>query len=118
MIYDRQNDYYKALRASDRTGDTAAFVEFTLGALLVALKDTLSHVKPRRETSDDRLQLAQSSFGARSFSRKDYLKLHVGISTATGSRDLKRAVSEGALIMSGDKALARYQFKNTAISRV
>jgi hypothetical protein len=45
------------------------------------------------------------------FSRKDYLKLHKTVSTATASRDLKAGVNAETLSRQGDKAAAVYRFR-------
>ncbi len=47
----------------------------------------------------------------RSFSRKDYMALFPNLSTATASRDLRKAVDESRLKSSGEKAQTVYQFR-------
>jgi len=44
-----------------------------------------------------------------SFTRKDYLKYHNTLSTATGSRDLKYGVELGLINKTGDKKTTRYE---------
>lgn len=113
VIHARQSEYYKALRAADRKGNAAPFVEFALDALKVALEEVIGTLHPRKSRPSDRLGQARQVFGLRKFSRKDYMKNFPGISSATASRDLAAAVKEGALVMDGEKALARYQFRKT-----
>jgi len=114
VIYARQSAYYKALRAADRLGNAAPFVEFALDALKVALEEVIGSLRPRKSTPSDRLVQAHQAFGMQKFSRKDYLRRFPEISTATASRDLASAVADGALVMEGEKALARYHFKKAA----
>jgi Fic family protein len=40
VIRDRQADYYRVLAASDKAGQSTAFIEFSLAALLTALRDS------------------------------------------------------------------------------
>lgn len=115
VIYARQSAYYNALRASDRQGNAAPFVEFTLEALKVAMEDVVGSLRPRKATPLDRLSQARQAFGLQRFSRKDYMKLLSEISTATASRDLALAVAGGDLVMTGEKALARYHFKKASL---
>ena len=114
VIYARQSLYYNALRAADRKGNAAPFVEFTLDALKVALEDVIGSVRPRKSTPLGRLTQARRAFGLQQFSRKNYMKRFPEISTATASRDLAAAVADGTLVMDGEKALARYQFKKAS----
>lgn len=114
VIYARQSAYYKALRTADRQGNASPFVEFALDALKVALEEAIGSLRPRKSTPSGRLGQAQLAFGLQKFSRKDYMKHFQDISTATASRDLAAAVAEGALLMDGEKALARYQFKKAS----
>ena len=55
------------------------------------------------------VQTALDHLGNREFTRKDYIQLHKGISTATASRDIASAVQEGRLKKDGDKSRARYK---------
>jgi CDP-alcohol phosphatidyltransferase-like enzyme len=50
-------------------------------------------------------------FKTNQFSRKDYLELFDEISTATASRDLKKAVEEEYLLKEGSKATTVYRFQ-------
>ena len=111
VIFERQNEYYRALRKSDSKGDAAPFVEFALGALLDAVKDVSAQFKSRRLTAEMRLGKSKLEFQKKGFSRKDYLKLFPEISTATASRDLVKGVELGLLLIDGEKALTRYRFE-------
>jgi hypothetical protein len=61
-------------------------------------------------TSEARLTYAKNHFQERSFLRKDYLKLHSQISTATASRDLLKGVVHKILIKTGEDNQTQYQF--------
>ncbi|MDB5344421.1 MAG: Fic family protein [Schlesneria sp.] len=111
VIRERQVEYYDVLSECDRAGNSTLFIEFSLTATRDALATTLNQLAPAPVTAADRLTTARQHFGGQSFSRKDYLALLQGLSTATASRDLKQAVDEGQLQKTGDKSLARYRFK-------
>jgi Fic family protein len=111
IIQARQRDYYAALGASDRAGDCAPFLEFSLPALRDALEGLMEKVYPERETADARLEVAKSALGSGWFSRADYRKVHRRLSTATASRDLKEGVDRGMLKRQGDRRNARYAFQ-------
>ncbi|MBS0206428.1 MAG: Fic family protein [Planctomycetes bacterium] len=111
VIRDRQVEYYAVLGQCDRAGNSTLFIEFSLTATRDALAATLNQLAPAPVTAADRLTTAQQHFGTQSFSRKDYLTLLQGLSTATASRDLKQAADEGRLQRTGDKSRTRYQFR-------
>lgn len=108
LIYKRQNEYYRVLEKCDKAGDSTLFIEFCLENILEALQNFQDIFYPQKVSNTDRIVFAVEYFGKRSFSRKDYMKLHKGISSATASRDLTRAVQEGLLRKKGDKSQAIY----------
>jgi Fic family protein len=110
IIKTHQKKYYEVLEKSDREGNCSLFIDFSLGVILEALKEFLDELKPEPVTVEDRLEKANSYFGKREFSRKDYLAFFKSLSTSTASRDLQHGVKEKRLRKSGDKALARYVF--------
>jgi cell filamentation protein, protein adenylyltransferase len=110
LIKQRQAQYYTALGDSDRVGDSTEFLQFSLEAIRESLSDFIGAFRPIRPTATERLNQAASHFAMRTFSRKDYLALHAGISTATASRDLQNGVREKRLQIDGSKATARYRF--------
>jgi len=112
LISEHQQEYYAALEASDQSGDSTVFVEFSLGIIRASLEDFLESFAPKPLTSGERVSRAKGHFGGAEFSRKDYLGLFKTISTATASRDLKRGIEDGGLVKEGDKALARYCFEH------
>ncbi len=110
LIRDHQQDYYAALETSDRSGDSSAFVHFTLGIIRQSLEDFLSSFVPKPLSADERITRAKDHFAREEFSRKHYRELFKTISTATASRDLKQAVESKTLKKAGEKALTVYRF--------
>lgn len=110
VIRARQAEYYRLLAECDAAGDSSQFVEFSLIAIRDSLDELLAALRPAPMTGDDRLSLAARTFGAKTFSRKDYLALFKRLSTATASRDLRDGVDGGRLARTGERALARYRF--------
>lgn len=110
VIRERQADYYTVLRECDQAGSSTAFVEFSLNATHEALQRTLTELAPSPVTPDQRLDAASEHFLTKTFSRKEYLALFPGLSTASASRDLRKAVDENRVKKTGDKAQTVYQF--------
>lgn len=134
IIRDTQQDYYNALAASDKLGQSTPFITYMLGVIDESLRgltqDTTSTLK-----ESDRVHYflslnsashieskggarAESRTGARAesragFTRKDYLRIFKTLSTATASRDLNAAVKTGVLQRSGEGNQARYGAKIT-----
>jgi Fic family protein len=109
LVHRDQLKYYEALEASDLAADSTPFIEFSLGAINSELKSFQAQFRPRRLTAEERIERALEHFGERSFSRKHYQALHAGLSAASASRDLARAVSQGRLAIHGTKATAVYR---------
>lgn len=109
LIKENQEAYYEALSLSDKSGHSTLFVEFMLDMILQALEKLLN-MQNRTLTTQDRIELYQSIIDTNEFSRKDYLANFKNISSATASRDLKWAVTQGILLKTGDKRLTSYQF--------
>lgn len=114
LIKDHQQEYYAALESSDRSGDSTAFVEFSLGVIHEALAGFLHELKIVTLTGEDRLEIARRHFGKESFSRKEYLNHFKTISTATASRDLKMGVESGLLSKEGERAQTSYRYVESA----
>jgi Fic family protein len=109
LVHKRQQEYYRILEKCDKLGDSTSFIEFSLETIFAALKDLNKTYRPARLLGSDRILVALDQFGEKEFSRKDYLSLHKGLSTASGSRDLQRACQNGLLKKIGDKVKARYR---------
>jgi Fic family protein len=111
VIHAHQKDYYRALAASDKAGNSTAFIELSLTTIRETLETFLRELKPPATTSESRIDLAREFFGPKAFSRRDYLAHFKTISTATASRDLRDGVVDKQLVLTGTKALARYRFR-------
>ena len=75
-----------------------------------ATMEFTGNIKPVKQSTEMRIDVARHTLGKRYFSRKEYLNLHPGISTATGSRDLAIAVQNGLLEKTGEKSTTEYRF--------
>ncbi len=106
LISQTQDDYYKALKLSDQKANATAFIEYLLNVIDNSLSELLqSNIK--KLTSKERLEyIANTEMD--NFSRKDYMTIFKNISTATASRDLKKAVDQGILKIIGKKNQTRY----------
>lgn len=110
LIQQNQERYYEALELCDRAGDSTKFIEFSLRMIATALSEFNTSFRPAPKTPSDRLELTQLHFTDDWFSRKDYLLVNTGISTATASRDLKLGVANQLLEKKGTQATATYRF--------
>ncbi|MGZ3743927.1 MAG: Fic family protein [Pseudobdellovibrionaceae bacterium] len=103
LIHKNQREYYNVLEKCDKAGDSTLFIEFNLRNIFQILQEFKKNSSLTRPKIGDRISYALEHFGNKVFTRKDYLELYKGISTATASRDLARAVKEKLLKKSGDK---------------
>ncbi|MEL6627318.1 MAG: Fic family protein [Bacteroidota bacterium] len=110
VIKDRQEAYYESLSASDKAGESSQFIEFMLGIIEEALEGVLKNQQVHLNSAD-RINRFQSIIKGDAFSRKDYMRFFKEISSATASRDLKKAVEAGVLSKYGHKRLTTYTFK-------
>jgi Fic family protein len=108
IVHKRQSAYYKVLEKCDKLGESTPFLEFSLDNILQALQEFKLQFRPKKPRSSDRVIAALEHFGNKTFSRRDYLSLHKGLSTATASRDLLGAVKAGLLKSSDAKAMTKY----------
>ena len=109
LIYKRQKDYYKVMEKCDRAGDSTQFIVYSLEIILSCLEDFRQKFRPTKAKVSDRIQLALEYFGTKTFSRKEYLAINKGISTATASRDLANGVKNNLISKNGDKTKAVYR---------
>lgn len=110
MIKHNQKEYYNALAKSDKIGHSTYFIEYMLSRINEATAELLE-ITNIKETYEIRIDKARKIFKAKEFSRKDYMKVHKKLSTASASRELKKAVNEKQLLKTGDKRLTMYKFK-------
>lgn len=107
LIKDRQQDYYKVLSVCDKQGKSTLLIEFILEAILESLNDLLNF-QNRILKAADRLLYFFETFTGNEFTRTDYMKTFKNISSATASRDLKKAVEAGEIQKIGDKRVTKY----------
>ncbi|MFO7811101.1 MAG: Fic family protein [Candidatus Delongbacteria bacterium] len=109
IIKEKQQQYYDILSACDKEGKSTRFIEFMLRIIDSELEHILSS-ETKVMSSEDRLSAAKQKFGAKEFSRKEYLRLFKNISPATASRDLKSGSESELLLKKGDKNKTVYSF--------
>jgi len=109
IIHKTQNQYYRALSQSDKTGNSTPFIEYMLNVIDDSLYNMLDF-KSRIWRTKDRL-IYFIEIGAFEFSRKDYMSVFKEISSATASRDLKKGVELGLFDKKGDKTKTIYRIR-------
>jgi Fic family protein len=95
---------YKALLSKN---DLTSFIEYQLGILDVSLQQILNY-NNRILKDIDRIEYF-SSICKSEFTRKDYMNIFKDLSTASASRDLKKAVDLGLFSVIGDKNRSKYR---------
>lgn len=106
LISETQNDYYKSLELSDKSGQSTIFITYMLNVIDKSLENLLG-LNNRTMTDLDRIEYF-IKFGKNQFSRKDYMNVFKDISSATASRDLKRAVELNILKTVGSQNNTKY----------
>lgn len=106
LISQSQEEYYKALSISDKTGKSTAFIAYMLDVINKSL-DSILTFKNRTFTELERLNyfIAQ---GNKVFSRRDYMLVFKDISSATASRDLKKGIVLSLFDKKGEKSKTVY----------
>jgi Fic family protein len=109
LISDTQEEYYKSLALSDKTGKSTIFIEYMLQVIdqsLEKLLDYNQHVLKDTDRIEHFLTLRFNEF-----TRKDYMAVFKNISTATASRDLKKGIALNYWESSGSMNKTRYKVK-------
>ena len=109
LISKNQEEYYKALSISDKSGNSTPFIEFMLTQIDLSLEELLSY-NAANLTQVERIEYFISS-SKEQFSRKDYMNIFKNISTATASRDLKKGIDLDLIEKIGDKNKTKYKKK-------
>lgn len=107
-IKDHQKEYYKSLEKSDTSGSSTMFIEFMLEAINDSLRKTIEETNIPNIDYTKRVEYALLQLN-NWFDRKDYMKIHKGISTATASRDLKQLLDDGIIESSGGGRMTKYR---------
>jgi Fic family protein len=109
LISQTQEQYYKSLALSDKSGKSTIFIEYMLGVIDKSLENLLNY--NNRVLKDiDRLDYFLS-LGIKSFNRKDYMDVFKDISSATASRDLKKGLDLKMFKSTGDLNQTKYKVK-------
>jgi len=109
LISNNQEEYYKALAQSDKSGQSTKFIEYMLGVINLSISDLLNF-NNRTLNEKDRLEYF-ISLNKIEFTRKDYMDLFKDISSATASRDLKKGVELKLFQKIGEKNKTFYRLK-------
>ncbi|WP_396152307.1 Fic family protein [Flavobacterium sp.] len=89
LINKTQKEYYESLALSDKAGNSTLFIEYMLQVIDRSLGELLNFTN-RTLRDMDRIDYFLK-ISSNQFTRKDYMKTFKAISTATASRDLKKA---------------------------
>ena len=109
LISKKQAAYYTALSASDKEGKSTKFIEYMLGIIDESLSTLLENTA-KKLSSADRIEIFIEN-RLNTFTRKDYLNYFKDLSSATASRDLRKAVENGIIVKDGDKKTTVYNRK-------
>jgi Fic family protein len=90
LISQTQDEYYKSLAISDKSGKSTFFIEYMLGVIEKSLESLLNY-NNRILKDIDRLEYFLK-LGLKEFTRKDYMNVFKDLSSATASRDLKKGI--------------------------
>lgn len=109
LISKKQKEYYYALSKSDKEGHSTIFIEFMLQTLNESLEDLLQY-NSRIMSDLDRIEYFLSH-NKKEFTRKDYMNVFKDISSASASRDLKKALELKLITKTGTKNTTLYKIK-------
>lgn len=112
MISNDQEEYYKALAQSDKSGKSTKFIEYMLHVIDSSIGKLLVF-NNRYLNEQDRLAYFISS-NKDEFSRKDYMNVFKDISSSTASRDLKSGLELNFFEKVGEKNKTTYKIVDTA----
>ena len=109
FISKTQDEYYKSLALSDKSGKSTAFIECMLGVIEQSLESLLNY--NNRVLKDiDRLEYFLN-LGIKEFNRKDYMNVFKDLSSATASRDLKKGMEMNMFKSVGNLNKTKYIVK-------
>lgn len=106
LISATQDEYYKSLSISDKSGKSTPFIEYMLGVIEKSLSQLLNY-NNRTLKDIDRLEYFINQ-GYKEFSRKDYMNVFKDIASATASRDLKKGIELNLFKSSGQLNKTKY----------
>ncbi len=109
LISKTQDEYYKSLALSDKSGKSTYFIEYMLGVIEKSLESLLNY--NNRVLKDiDRLEYFLK-LGIKEFNRKDYMNIFKDLSSATASRDLKKGMEMNMFESVGNLNKTKYIVK-------
>ena len=109
LISNDQDNYYKALADSDKSGKSTKFIEYMLNVINISISELLDF-NNRTLNEKDRLEYF-ISLNKTKFTRKDYMDIFKDISSATASRDLKKGIELHLFEKIGEKNKTKYSLK-------
>lgn len=107
LISKNQSNYYNSLSASDKEGKSTKFIEYMLSIINESLSELLENTT-KKLSDEDRIKIFIDTH-SENFTRKDYLVYFKNLSSATASRDLKKAFEMGIITKQGDKKTTVYR---------
>ena len=108
------SEYYMALNRTRDTKNFAYFTEYMLKSIFKCCQENMKALgKNSSNKFEQRVQSARDILGEKLFTRKEYMTVNSGISTASASNDLKRSVEENIVKKSGSKNQTKYKFIKT-----
>lgn len=99
LINKTQKEYYESLALSDKAGNSTVFIEYMLQVIDQSLGELLNF-KNRTLREMDRIEYFLK-ISSNQFTRKDYMNTFKDISTATASRDLRKATELNLITKQG-----------------
>lgn len=99
LINKTQTEYYESLALSDKAGNSTVFIEYMLHVIDQSLGELLNF-NNRTLKEIDRIEYFLK-ISSNQFTRKDYMNTFKDISTATASRDLKKATELNLITKQG-----------------
>lgn len=109
LICKTQDEYYKSLALSDKSGKSTIFIEYMLDVIEKSLENLLNY-KNRVLKDTDRLEYFLN-LGIKTFNRKDYMNVFKDLSSATASRDLKKGMQMNMFESIGNLNKTKYLVK-------
>jgi Fic family protein len=106
LINKTQKEYYESLALSDKAGNSTVFIEYMLEVIDQSLGELLNF-KNRTLREMDRIEYFLK-ISSNQFTRKDYMNTFKDISTATATRDLRKATELNLIAKQGKDNLTFY----------
>lgn len=113
LINKTQKEYYESLALSDKAGNSTVFIEYMLEVIDQSLGELLNF-KNRTLREMDRIEYFLK-ISPNQFTRKDYMNTFKDISTATASRDLKKATELNLITKQGKDNLTFYTINSFSL---